>query len=101
MEPYFSPRSNKKLKHDTDTEILPEEMEVQSPAGSPSGSTPIVSVPKVSGDWAKKLFPEETPAQDIYPQYYMGDDDEERYEGVDELFRYEEGAEDDLPKFGP
>lgn len=52
--------------------------------------------------WATKLFLlVEAETLNIYPQYYMGEDEEEKYEGVDELFRYSEEMEERPPRYGP
>lgn len=51
--------------------------------------------------WSTKLFPTSAPTSNIYPQFYLGEDDEEKYEGVDDLFRCKDSLEEEPPKFGP
>lgn len=92
----IDPRSNKKLKQSMLPDVIPEEMEVQE-------TDPVVPAvePRPELSWSAKLFAGFEPSTDIYPHYYMGKDEEERFESVDELFRCPSELEDCPPKFGP
>lgn len=73
----------KKLKHYVDEQHMPEVMGIQDPdTRGVSGE----DSPKVN--WFKKYFPMSVESNYL-PQYYMGDDDEEKFAGVDNLFRYQ------------
>lgn len=63
-------------------EPVPEEMEIQDMSVV---AQPLEPLPDQS--WSSQLFPGAEPDDDIYPRYYMGDEEGERFEAVDELFR--------------
>lgn len=98
-EPDQPTRSSKKPKHDghEDLDAIPEEMDVQLGVDSAPASDPA-AVPQIS--WSEKLFSSPEDASASYPPYYMGEDDEERFEGIDELFQYKDDLEEEAPKFG-
>lgn len=87
---------NKKPKHNLELEGIPEEMDIQDEGGADG---PVESM--VDNFWASKLFPEQCHVPSIYPQFYLGDDKEEKYEGIDELFHGQSDSEEHTPKFGP
>lgn len=62
-------------------------MEVHDEAGV---SDPVE--PRVEASWASTLFPDPSPA-DPSPQFYLGEDEEEKYAGVDELFSGQSDSE--------
>lgn len=85
-EPGPTERSNKKSKQDEAIEDIPEEMEVQQVSdteGNMQHSEPTV--------WATKMFPNQVQEQYEWPMYYMGEDEEEKYEGVDSYFEHKMG----------
>lgn len=55
--------------------------------------------------WVNKLFRETKNVEDescfTHPNYYMRKDEEEKYEGVDELFCTQDDEENQPPPFGP
>lgn len=71
-------RSSKKLKHDVVEDTIPEEMEVQNTENLGEENTQMKTC-----SWSEKFFPE---PQMERPPFYMGEDDEERYDSIDELF---------------
>lgn len=90
-------RRTKKPKHTREIPYIPEEMDTQdSGEEAIKDKESILELP-----WSAKLFPNQQHKHDIYPQYYMGEDEEERYTGVEELFRCSDEMDERLPRFGP
>lgn len=95
-------RTTKKLRHDAlDSDCVMEEMEIQDPEATRKLDDPTPD-PEVL-PWSVKVFPghEQQQSGSSCPHFYMGEDEEERYEGVDALFRYQGEMEDSSPKYGP
>lgn len=88
-------RSNKKPNHNLELENIPEEMEVQAKDEASDSADP-----GVEHSWAHKLFPD-PPLVDSYPQFYLGEDEEEKFTGVDALFQGHSDLEEQHPPFGP
>lgn len=51
--------------------------------------------------WTNKLFPDSSQLHSERPHFYMGEDEEERYARVDEMFSYNDSLEECPPQFGP
>lgn len=98
----LSPRTSKKPKHGTSSadDAIPEEMDVQQADAITAGPDSSSAAPPSPSSWANKLFAEPEPSPSVYPPYYMGDDDEERFEGIDELFSYRDSSEAEPPLLG-
>lgn len=101
-EPDLLPRSTKKPKHngvdvsetsgvDVDA-VVPEEMEVLEVDG-----TDPVYPPSDPPTWTSKLFPDAHSNRSDRLQFYLGEDEEERYAGVDELFCSGDSFEEQPP----
>lgn len=91
-------RSLKKPKHSeaVNEEVVPEEMEVQDLV-----DTSLENPTAGDTTWTSKLFPESSRFHSERPHFYMGEDEEEWYAGVDELFSCSDSFEECPPKFGP
>lgn len=65
--------------------------------------SPPPEVPVTPTTWAQQLFPDSVapPSSLAHRQFYMGEDNEERYPGIDELFMTHSDSEAQPPPFGP
>lgn len=91
-------RSTKKPKMSDSLGIESEEMEVQQ-LNEEKGEHRAQAVMT----WANQCFSNQMRTEEFLeePVYYMGEDDEEKYERVDELFRYCDNSEDRAPLYRP
>lgn len=95
-------RSTKKHKTATGEICNDSNMEVLAPA---SGSAPAPSPlppPDAPTCWSERSGVEavcQHPQDEESPAYYMGDDDEEKYPGVDELFNSQTLHEGVVPPY--
>lgn len=98
-EPDQTQRSPKKPKHNDDLEAIPEDMEVQHVGDEPAMPQPTPE----TGSWASKvnLNANHLEDPDPRPPYSMGEDEEEIFEGIDELFCSPIDVEEQTPKYGP
>lgn len=62
---------------------------------------PGPQVPPADQSWASTLFPDQVPESSMYPQFYLGEDEEEKYEWIDALFHSHLDLDDAPPKYGP
>lgn len=86
-------------KHNEDDAVIPEEMEVQVE----QDTVDMKLENGVGKQWVAHLFLTEY-SSDIAvnpPTYYLGDDGEEKYSGIDELFQTREETENQAALFGP
>lgn len=93
-DPAPHPHILKKHKPENVSAHIPEDMEVQDVADIPASAD---HCPPLS--WSDRLFPTGPDGDDAPAHFYLGDDDEAKFHGVDELFRYQD--EDCPPRFGP
>lgn len=69
--------------------VIPEEVGVEHTTSPKQNS------------WANTLSPEECEEIPKHPPMYVGEDEEEKYPSIDELFITQEGEADQPPKFSP
>lgn len=93
----IDPRCNKKLKQSVEGAAISDNMEISESCDGDQSTESGVAQPT----WSEKLFAASAQSPDIYPPYYLGEDEEEKYDGVDALFRCQLDLEDTPPKFGP
>lgn len=84
----------KKPKHAIEEGCILEEMEVQV-----DKNIQQANMDPREENWASRLFPVTGGSLEDQRHYYMGEDDKEKFDGVDEIFRTTEEATP--PKFGP